>query len=126
MFWNEGLGEPATLEGGDILVVGNGCVLVGMGERTRPAAVERMAERLFASEAATQVIAVVLPKRRSAMHLDTVMTMVDRDAFTIYPEARDGLAALRASTGRGGASRSRLCPSCSPRWQRRWRSSNSG
>ena len=52
-----------------------------------------MARRLFDAGAARQVIAVVLPKQRSAMHLDTVMTMVDRDAFTIYPELRHSLSA---------------------------------
>jgi arginine deiminase len=76
-----------------VLVIGHGCVLIGMGERTQPAAVELLAERLFAAGAAGRVIAVVLPKQRSAMHLDTVMTMVDRDAFTIYPELRETLAA---------------------------------
>ena len=89
--WSDGLGGAARLEGGDVLVVGNGCVLVGMGERTRPAGVERLARRLFGSGSATSVIAVQMPARRSAMHLDTVMTMVDRDAFTIYPQIRDEL-----------------------------------
>jgi len=89
--WSDGLGGAARLEGGDVLVVGNGCVLVGMGERTRPAGVERLARRLFGSGSARTVIAVEMPARRSAMHLDTVMTMVDRDAFTIYPQIRDEL-----------------------------------
>src|SRR5207302_920854 len=85
-YWNEPVPGLPSLEGGDVLVIGNGCVLVGMGERTQPAAVERLAERLFAAAAAVRIIAVVLPKRRSAMHLDTVMTMVGRDAFPTYPE----------------------------------------
>jgi arginine deiminase len=89
--WSDGFGGHADLEGGDVLVVGNGCVLVGMGERTRPAAVELYASRLFAAEAATRVIAVVLPAQRSSMHLDTVMTMIDRDAFTIYAELKDSM-----------------------------------
>src|SRR5205823_5986897 len=90
-----------SLEGGDVLVIGHGCVLVGMGERTQPAAVESLAARLFAAGAAHHVIAVVLPKQRSAMHLDTVMTMIDRDSFTIYPELRSSLDAysLRPSPG---------------------------
>jgi arginine deiminase len=92
--WSDGLGGAAQLEGGDVLVIGNGCVLVGMGERTRPAGVERLARRLFAAGSATTVITVVMPARRSAMHLDTIMTMVDRDAFTIYPQIRDELAAF--------------------------------
>jgi arginine deiminase len=91
--WSDGLGGAAQLEGGDVLVIGNGCVLVGMGERTRPAGVERLAARLFEARSATCVIAVQMPARRSAMHLDTVMTMVDRDAFTIYPQIREELVA---------------------------------
>ena len=93
--WSDDLDVPAMLEGGDTLVIGNGCVLIGMGERTRPVAVEQIAQRLFATGAATSVIAVVMPKMRSAMHLDTVMTMVDRDAFTIYPGLRNVLVGYR-------------------------------
>jgi arginine deiminase len=99
--WSDELGGPAELEGGDILVIGNGCVLIGMGERTQPAGVELMAQRLFDAGAADRVIAVSMPAQRSSMHLDTVMTMVDRDAFTIYPELRGDLVAysLRPSPG---------------------------
>ena len=97
--WSDGLDVPAMLEGGDILVIGNGCVLVGMGERTRPVAVEQIAQRLFSAGAATSVIAVVMPKLRSAMHLDTVMTMVDRDAFTVYPGLTDALVGYRLEPG---------------------------
>jgi arginine deiminase len=97
--WSDGLDVPAMVEGGDILVIGNRCVLIGMGERTRPVAVEQIAQRLFASGAATSVIAVVMPKLRSAMHLDTVMTMVDRDAFTVYPGLKDVLVAYRLEPG---------------------------
>jgi arginine deiminase len=76
---------PATLEGGDVLVVGKGTVLVGVSERTSPQAVEMLAQRLFDAGRAHQVIAVRLPRRRAFMHLDTAMTMVDRDAFVAYP-----------------------------------------
>ncbi len=97
--WSDGLGGPAQLEGGDVLVIGGGCVLIGMGERTRPAGVERIAQRLFEAGSATCVIAVDMPARRSAMHLDTVMTMVDRDAFTIYPQVRHELTAYTLRQG---------------------------
>jgi arginine deiminase len=89
--WSDQLGGAAQLEGGDVLVIGNGCVLVGMGERTRPAGVERLASRLFEAGSARCVIAVEMPAQRSTMHLDTVMTMVDRDAFTVYPHVREKL-----------------------------------
>jgi arginine deiminase len=106
--WSDDLGGPADLEGGDILVIGNGCVLVGMGERTRPAAVERLAARLFAAGAAREVIAVAMPAQRSTMHLDTVMTMVDRDAFTTYPEVREALVGYRLTPGPSGVQADRL------------------
>jgi arginine deiminase len=89
--WSDELGGPARFEGGDVLVIGGGCVLVGMGERTRPAGVERLAKALFQAGSARHVIAVDMPAQRSTMHLDTVMTMVDRDAFTIYPDVRRSL-----------------------------------
>jgi arginine deiminase len=89
--WSDQLGGKAQLEGGDVLVIGNGCVLIGMGERTRPAGVERLARRLFDAGSATSVIAVAMPAQRSTMHLDTIMTMVDRDAFTVYPQVGEQL-----------------------------------
>jgi arginine deiminase len=101
-WWTEGRADDPSLEGGDVLVIGNGAVLVGMGERTRPAGVEQLAERLFEAKAARLVIALDLPERRSAMHLDTVMTMVDADAFTIYPDVRAGLTAYELRPGRSG------------------------
>jgi len=77
--------EPATVEGGDILVIGNGAVMIGMGERTTPQGVEMLARSYFSSGMVNRVIAVELPKARAFMHLDTAMTMVDRDAFSVYP-----------------------------------------
>jgi arginine deiminase len=106
--WSEGRPDDPSLEGGDVLVIGNGAVLVGMGERTRPAGVEMLADRLFAAGAARLVIAVDLPERRSAMHLDTVMTMVDSDAFTIYPDVRAGLTAYELRPGPHGTSAERV------------------
>ena len=76
---------PATLEGGDVHVIGHGAVLVGMGERTTPMAVEAVARELFASGQATRVVAIELPHSHAFMHLDTVMSMVDHDTFVLYP-----------------------------------------
>ncbi len=100
--WLDGRPDDPPLEGGDVLTVGNGCVLVGMGERTRPAAVDLLARRLFDAGAARLLLAVRLPEQRAAMHLDTVMTMVDRDAFTIYPALRDRLEAWSLEPGPHG------------------------
>jgi arginine deiminase len=76
---------PATMEGGDIHVLDHDTVLVGMGERTTPMGVEVLARSLFASHSAHRVLAVELPRARSAMHLDTVLTMLDVGTFVAYP-----------------------------------------
>ena len=77
--------QPATLEGGDVHVIGHRCVLVGMGERTSPMAVEMLAKALFASDQADRVIAIELPHSLAFMHLDTVISMVDVGTFVLYP-----------------------------------------
>jgi arginine deiminase len=83
--WSEGtVNGQATTEGGDILVLGRGAVLVGMSERTTPQGVERLARRLFRAGAASRIVALAMPQKRAFMHLDTVMTMVDEHTFTKY------------------------------------------
>ncbi|MGA3147501.1 MAG: arginine deiminase [Acidimicrobiales bacterium] len=77
--------QPATIEGGDVHVIGNGAVLIGMGERTTPMAVETVAHALFDAGQATTVVAIELPRSHAFMHLDTVMSMVDRATFVLYP-----------------------------------------
>jgi len=74
----------ATLEGGDVMPLADGVVLVGMGERTTPQAVAALAARLFAKSAATHVIAALMPRDRSFMHLDTIFTFCDRDLATAF------------------------------------------
>jgi arginine deiminase len=91
--WYGGVGEdwgPATVEGGDVMPLGKGVAMIGMGERTSPQAVALIARELFRAGAAEMVLAVMLPRSRSYMHLDTVMTMVDRDAVTLFPNVVDG------------------------------------
>lgn len=75
---------PATLEGGDIMPIGHGVVLVGMGERSTPQAVGQLAQALFAAGAASRVVACQMPPSRAAMHLDTVFSFCDRDAVTSF------------------------------------------
>jgi arginine deiminase len=91
--WHGGVEQDwgrATVEGGDVMPIGNGAVMIGMGERTAPQAVTMIARELFKAASARLVLAVKLPRSRHYMHLDTVMTMVDRDAVTLFPEVVDG------------------------------------
>ena len=95
---------PATIEGGDILVIGNEAVLVGMSERTTPQAVEVLAHRLFAVGAARCLVAIDMPKTRAFMHLDTLLTMADHGVFNKYA----GMGMLPSYTVEPGATASEL------------------
>jgi arginine deiminase len=91
--WHGGVEQDwgrATVEGGDVMPIGNGAVMIGMGERTAPQSVTMIARELFRAEAARVVYAVMLPHSRDYMHLDTVMTMVDREKVTLFPQVVDG------------------------------------
>lgn len=95
---------PAVLEGGDVLVTGNGSVVIGLSERSTPQGAERFARRLFESGSAQSVVALNMPARREMMHLDTVMTMLDEVTFTAYQH----LGNLPSVTIRPGASAQKL------------------
>jgi arginine deiminase len=106
-FWYGGEADPhrtASLEGGDVLVVAPGAVLVGMGQRTTPPAVEALARRLFTAGAADAVVAVEVPKRRAFMHLDTVLTMVDPETVLAHTPVTTGLRCWRLRPGSGSGS----------------------
>ncbi|QBR91219.1 arginine deiminase [Nocardioides euryhalodurans] len=81
----------ATFEGGDIMPVGNGVVLMGMSERTSRQAITQVAAALFAQGAAERVVVAGMPRLRAAMHLDTVFTFADRDIVTLYPTIMDAV-----------------------------------
>lgn len=93
----------ATFEGGDIMPVGNGVVLMGMSERTSRQAITQVAAALFANGAAERVVVAGMPKLRSAMHLDTVFTFADRDIVTLYPKIMDDVHAFTLRPGEGPA-----------------------
>jgi arginine deiminase len=93
----------ASIEGGDVMPVGDRVLLVGQGERTTARAVGILAQNLFAADAARLVIGALMPKGRAAMHLDTVFTFCDRDVVTIYePVVSEILPVLYRPDGNGG------------------------
>jgi arginine deiminase len=85
VLWGDGASN-GSLEGGDVMPLAPGLVLVGMGERSSPQGVASLAKALFAAGTAKKVLVAQLPKSRGAMHLDTVFTFCDRDLVTVYPE----------------------------------------
>ncbi len=91
----------ATLEGGDVMPVGNGVVLIGTGERTTYQAVAQVALELFKHNAADRVIAAKMPPDRASMHLDTIFTFCDRDLVTIYEPVVDRIQPISYRPGDG-------------------------
>lgn len=97
---NEWWGDPtrdwgmATLEGGDVMPIGNRTVLIGMGERTSRQGISQVARALFEAGAVDRVIVAAMPKLRAAMHLDTVFTFADRDLVLLYPDIVYGIDAF--------------------------------
>ncbi|MDI1462670.1 arginine deiminase [Catellatospora sp. KI3] len=89
----------ASLEGGDVMPVGNRTVLVGISERTTAQMAEILARRLFEKQAADRVIAVRLARQRQFMHLDVVFTFMDRDTVTVYPKVIDSTTAYSLRPG---------------------------
>jgi arginine deiminase len=81
----------ATFEGGDVMPIGKGNVLIGMSERTSRQAISQVATALFAKGKAERVIVAAMPKLRAAMHLDTVFTFADRDCVLVYPDIMNGV-----------------------------------
>jgi arginine deiminase len=96
---------PATFEGGDVLVVGDRGLAVGMSERTTASGVEALAARLFEADVVDRILAVDLPKVRAAMHLDTIVTQVDVDAFITYPSMTSTLRCYAVGPGGDGGVR---------------------
>ncbi len=89
----------ASLEGGDVEIIGNGAVAIGLSERTQARMIEQIARALFEKGAADRVIAAVMTKDRAHMHLDTVFTMLDRDKATAYPKVVEGIRAISLRPG---------------------------
>ena len=84
----------ATIEGGDVMPIGHGTLVVGMGERTSQQAVTQLARSLFKADAVERVIMACLPRSRAAMHLDTVFTFCDRDVVTAFAPVVDRINTL--------------------------------
>jgi len=89
----------ASLEGGDVMPIGNGTVLIGMSERSQARMIEQVAKALFAAGAAERVIACVMTKDRAHMHLDTVFTLLDHDKATAYPAVVPNIRAISLRPG---------------------------
>ena len=78
---------PFSIEGGDILNLGNGVLGVGLSQRTKPEAIEQLCRNLSQDKDSgiTSILVFYIPNVRAFMHLDTVFTQVDTGVYTIHP-----------------------------------------
>ncbi len=90
----------SSLEGGDVMPIGLGTVLIGMSERTQGSMIEQIADALFTAGSADRVIACKMTRDRSHMHLDTVFTLLDRDKVTLFPSVVDQIRAISLRPGK--------------------------
>jgi arginine deiminase len=108
-FWYPGPGDDDadtignsgqfSLEGGDVMPIGNGTVVIGMGERTQARMIEQVARVLFAKKAAERIIVTRMSRNRAHLHLDTVFTMLDQDTVTVFPNVVNDMQAYRITPG---------------------------
>lgn len=81
--------ERFPLEGGDILILNEETIAVGISQRTSPSGIEKFASTVLSSDTTfKKILAIDIPKTRAFMHLDTVFTMVDYDKFTFHPNIK--------------------------------------
>ena len=79
--------NPYHIEGGDILVLNDHVLAIGVSQRTLPESIEQLALNLFKDPECSfdTVLAFNIPNSRAFMHLDTVFTQIDYDKFTYHP-----------------------------------------
>ncbi len=89
--------DPFSIEGGDVLNLSSRLLAVGMSQRTTPEAIEVLCRNIFRDGSAEirTVLALDIPNLRAFMHLDTVLTQVDRGVFTVHPEILESLRVYR-------------------------------
>lgn len=83
-----GRNNPFSIEGGDILNISENLLFIGISQRTQAEAIQKLAMNLFYEDEGNKIetiLAFVIPNNRAMMHLDTVFTQIDTDAFTIHP-----------------------------------------
>ncbi|RYE76590.1 MAG: arginine deiminase, partial [Myxococcales bacterium] len=91
--------QQEHVEGGDVLLLADGVIAVGVGERTTPAGAEQLARQVFELDLAHTVLAVPIAQERATMHLDTVCTMVDVDKIVMYPNVAEDMQAITVTAG---------------------------
>lgn len=87
-----------SMEGGDILVLDEHTLAIGISQRTHANAIEDLAKNILdGASGFTKIIAIDIPKQRTFMHLDTVFTMLDKGVFSIHPNTESSFRTLEVT-----------------------------
>ena len=97
--------QAYSIEGGDVLVLSDEIVAIGLSQRTTVAGIEQFAKNILDESTFQKILVFDIPKCRAFMHLDTVFTMVDFDKFTIHPEIEGPLQLFEITLGKDGNAR---------------------
>ena len=92
---------PYGIEGGDVLILSDKTVCIGCTERTQPGAIEFIAANLF-RRGFEAVYAFEMERGRNAMHLDGMLTMIDRDTFLFNPFLSGNVNVYKLTPGPNG------------------------
>ena len=84
------IGKGLSLEGGDIFVINNEIVFIGISERTSKEAIDLIIPYIF-EQNFKHVIALDLPKKRSMMHLDTIFTQISNNEIILFDDIENSL-----------------------------------
>jgi len=81
-------GRSSHIEGGDVMILSEETIAVGISQRTEAQSLEKLAEKLFTGDNSkvTTIYGFDIPKGRSWMHLDTVFTQIDKNKFAIFTQ----------------------------------------
>ncbi|MBN0970645.1 arginine deiminase [Mycoplasma phocoeninasale] len=80
-----------SIEGGDVFIYNNETLVVGVSERTDLETITLLAKNIKANKECEfkRIVAINVPKWTNLMHLDTWLTMLDKDKFLYSPIAND-------------------------------------
>lgn len=90
--------RPFTIEGGDVIVLNEEAVLIGVSERTRSETIKVFARKAFSAGHAKRCYEIPIPTERTFMHLDTVFTIVDRGVVVWFPGVMERISQIEHFT----------------------------
>ncbi len=76
--------KKVSIEGGDVMMISPGHLLVGLSERTSAMATDYLIEELFGRNIVRKVSVIKIPQRRAYMHIDTVFTQIRKDLWILF------------------------------------------